>query len=308
MISQAELDVQMSWWAMSGLGKEGREWTIEERFEKLAEAGFSGILAPMPQAGYDAVKWCRLLDHYRFSYGVQLVPFPKEGDDLTDQLRLAKSLGACYVNAQVMGAYLPAERACRMIISYIEQAGAADIPIYFETHRGRVTQDLLRTTALVEAVPALRLTQDLSHYAAASAMEKEGCEVSEPLLRQLLARTSCIHARVSNGHQIQIDIGGQGDHPMVQLYAEWWAYGMRAWLKEQRRKHSREAGCGPAPLAAPDTSTLKGDRFPFVCELGPAPYAITCTDGREISDRWQQSLVLKEIGERLWNRIAREDY
>ncbi|GGD80222.1 hypothetical protein [Paenibacillus nasutitermitis] len=33
------LHVQQSWWAMSGLGVNGKEWSTEERFEKIAEAG-----------------------------------------------------------------------------------------------------------------------------------------------------------------------------------------------------------------------------------------------------------------------------
>ena len=36
-----------------------------------------------------------------------------------------------------------------------------------------------------------------------------------------------------------------------------------------------------------------GDVFPFASELGPPRYAITLPDGREFSDRWEQSLVMK---------------
>jgi hypothetical protein len=41
--------------------------------------------------------------------------------------------------------------------------------------------------------------------------------------------------------------------------------------------------------------------------LGPPPYAITGPDGAELSDRWQDALVMKDMIRKLWDRIADED-
>ncbi|MNY54014.1 hypothetical protein D3C86_1898290 [compost metagenome] len=49
-----------------------------------------------------------------------------------------------------------------------------------------------------------------------------------------------------------------------------------------------------------------GDVLPFVCELGPAPYAIKGADGKELSSRWEQALLLKSIAEACWKRAAAE--
>jgi hypothetical protein len=47
--------------------------------------------------------------------------------------------------------------------------------------------------------------------------------------------------------------------------------------------------------------------LPFVCELGPPPYAITvCGKGdvqSEVSDRWTQSLLFARIARSLWERV-----
>ena len=36
---------------MSGLGNGTREWTLEEKFEKIAEAGFKGMNSYVPKPG-----------------------------------------------------------------------------------------------------------------------------------------------------------------------------------------------------------------------------------------------------------------
>ena len=38
------------------------------------------------------------------------------------------------------------------------------MPIQFETHRNCITNDLFTTVQLLDAVPAMRLAADLSHY------------------------------------------------------------------------------------------------------------------------------------------------
>ena len=45
----------------------------------------------------------------------------------------------------------------------------------------------------------------------------------------------------------------------------------------------------------------------FLCELGPAPYAITGPDGHELSDRWADALVMKDMIRASWQRIVDED-
>jgi hypothetical protein len=41
----------------------------------------------------------------------------------------------------------------------------------------------------------------------------------------------------------------------------------------------------------------------FVCELGPPPYAITDKNGDELTDRWDEALLLRETVAQLWKTL-----
>lgn len=273
-----KIDIQQSWWAMNGLGNDIREWTMEEKFEKIAEAGFTGIMGELPEE-HDKEKWRRLLDEYQFSFGIH--SFPSKREDLQQLLTKAKEFGVQYVSSQVMDDFIIGEEAVQLLKSLVDEAKKVNIPYFVETHRGRITQDLIRTVNYVKEISDLRLTVDLSHYVVAG----EGChsKKAEECFDILLKRTSSIHARVSNGHQIQIDIGSDGNHPMTERFVKWWEKGMSYWLQEANQ----------------------GDVLPLVCELGPPDYSITKSiDTIEISDRWEQAIVFKRILEEAWGRVV----
>jgi Sugar phosphate isomerases/epimerases len=274
------LDIQMSWWAMSGLSPDER---MEEKFERISQAGFSGVFARLPQPEY-AKEWIKGLEQYSLSYGIQ--SFPTSADELLSIIQNAKALGATYVNAQVGNYYMRDNQAILLLNQLVEVAISENFPCFIETHRGTVTQDLLRTIDYINAIPNLRLTIDLSHYVTAGEIVlQEHREQAMPYFEQLLKRTGSIHGRISGGQQIQSTIGGNNGisyHPAVNSYIKWWASGMRHWKESVKTNQSF---------------------LPVVCELGPPDYAITCFDDnnhREISDRWKETLHLRELLKEAW--------
>ncbi|WP_045520775.1 sugar phosphate isomerase/epimerase family protein [Neobacillus niacini] len=281
------LELQQSWWAMGGLGENGKEWTLEQKFEKIAEAGFKGICGFLP-AQEEMDKWHRLLDHYRLSFST--LAFPRKLENMVESIRLAKQFGRVqYINTQVMEPFVIDQEAIRLLEELLQVSKEAGIPNFIETHRGTITQDLIRTANYVEALPQLQLMIDLSHYVVAGELNGT-CAKTEALFERLLARSAGMHARVSNGEQVQIDIGENGEHPMVSHFARWWRKGMKSWLRQAK----------------------SGDVFPFCTELGPPKYyAITRRDGSgreiEISDRWQQALLFKRMIEQLWQQANLEE-
>ncbi|USG67469.1 sugar phosphate isomerase/epimerase [Brevibacillus ruminantium] len=280
------LQVHQSWWAMRGIGDERGEWSLEKKIANIAEAGYSGIMGRLP-APEEAELWRKLLDQYQLEFGIEA--FPEDPDEFGTFLQEAKEFGVSYVNAQVKDSFVVGDAAVKRLSGIIQEGKKWNIPVFVETHRGRITQDLLRTVEYAEALPDLRFTIDFSHYVLAGEMLTSQ-ERAEDCFQQLLKRTSCIHGRISNGQQIQVDIGPAGEHPMTERFLAWWKQGMKNWRQEAQH----------------------GDVLPFVCELGPVPYAIDrygfCTNKmEEISNRWEQGLVLKQLALQAWREVQEDD-
>jgi sugar phosphate isomerase/epimerase len=56
-------------------------------------------------------------------------------------------------------------------------------------------------------------------------------------------------------------------------------------------------------LGALDLASARKDLI-FLCELGPPNYALTDSNGDELSDRWQEALELKRLAQALWTETG----
>ncbi|WP_429312768.1 sugar phosphate isomerase/epimerase family protein [Paenibacillus mucilaginosus] len=281
-----KLEVHMSWWGMNGLQITGKNPSDEEKIRLIAEAGFDGVNGFLPEPG-DAGAWKELLHGHGLSFSVNAYPASVRELEAFMQRAAAYDGEIGHVNVQVMTPFLTGIPAVELLGGLQALAGGYGIPVCIETHRGTITQDLLRTVEYVRAIESLRLTVDFSHYVTAGEMRTVSPE-AEALLGTLLTRTSAIHGRISNGEQIQVDPGEHGEHEAVEHFVRWWKRGMEHWVQ----------------------SAGRDDVLPFVCELGPPPYAITRDEaaGRteEIGDRWSQSLWLARTARRLWEEAGQE--
>jgi len=276
-----KLEIFQSLWAME-LRRPGlKERAVEESFAMIAEAGFDGVcLDPAVTEIKDTLELKPLFGAHDLKCMINAFPYTVE--ELPPLLELAKELDACLVN--VIGGVMPLtiEEGVPVIRKWMSDADAAGIPLLFETHRDSILNDLYFTLQMIDAVPEMRLCADLSHFVIDREMPLPLSDTNRLYINRILERSDCFQGRVSNREQIQVPIGFPQHQEWVNIFKGWWKDGMRLW---------RERNVDDATLV-------------FLCELGPPSYAITDAQSNELSDRWEEALIIKCWIEDIWAELA----
>ena len=273
------MEIFQAIWAMRDLSVAGEPFDLARAIDWIRAEGFAGAM-PWVASEADFADVDRLLSS-GLMVGVGLPVY--EVAESRFIIEGAAERGVMFLNAQVHDAYTPEAEALAKIEALYELCDAAGIPLFIETHRGRITQDLIRTADYARRAPRMQFTLDASHYVVAGEVNfPDDDPMFNRLLDTIIERSACIHARVSNGEQVQVDIG-DGRGALVKPYLRWWTSAYQQWQARSR----------------------PGDVFPFVCELGPRPYSIAAPagsalpEGAELSDRAAQAVVLKRLAEEI---------
>jgi hypothetical protein len=165
------------------------------------------------------------------------------------------------------------------IRGWLALAAAEGMPIQFETHRNCITNDLYTTVQLIDAIEEMRLSADLSHYVVDREMPCPPTPFLQELVTRVLHRADSFQGRIASRSQIQIALNFPQNQKWVELFKQWWLQGFEAW----RERHSHDE----MPLV-------------FLCELGPPDYAITDVHGAELSNRWDEAVLLAQWARELW--------
>jgi len=212
--------------------------------------------------------------------------YPKTVDDLKPILEHVKELGADHINLQPDVRPYRVEECIPYIEGWRRLAHDARIPVHIETHRDRMTTDLFFTLHLLDCFPDLRLTADISHYVVGREFAWPISEENHALMHRILVNAWGYHGRVASREQVQVQISFPHHKEWLDLFMGWWEYGFRSWRAR-----------------APQDATLT-----FLCELGPKEYAMTGPDGYELSDRFQEACMMKDMIRALWKRLESEQH
>lgn len=267
--------VFQSMWAMQDAN--GRlPSPLERELTNIAEAGFDGITDH-----YVEPVAARELARIANSLGLQVEGqlFPKTVDDLKPVLEIASQYGCHHLTIQADARPRDLKEAVRLVEGWQRLAEQVDFPVLLETHRYRVTNDLYFTLDLLRELPNLKLLADLSHYVVGREIPPTPSEEDQQQIETILRNSWGFHGRVASCEQVQVPISFEQHKPWVALFSHWWRYGIEDWL-------GRDSVSGS---------------LSFTCELGPPPYAITDRLGRDIADRWDESLLMKDLIRRLWS-------
>ena len=204
--------------------------------------------------------------------------FPHDVASLEPLLDMAAEMNATQVN--VVGGVMPltAVEAVPVVNTWLSMARAYDFPLLLETHRNGTLNDLFYTLEVLEMVPELRLCADLSHFVVDRELQLPLGETDQGYFATILERSDSFQGRISSNQQIQIALDFPQHRDWVMQYRQWWAQGIEGWARRQQAD-----------------ATLN-----FLVELGPPAYAVTGQDQRELSDRWLESLKIREWVEAIW--------
>ncbi len=100
-----------------------------------------------------------------------------------------------------------------LVASVLEASSKHGYPLYVETHRATLTQDIYRTLAMVQRFPEIRFNADLSHYYAGHELIYGG-QIAQRMdrLNPIFERTRFMHGRIANSGCIQAPVADEGDY------------------------------------------------------------------------------------------------
>jgi hypothetical protein len=255
-----------------------RSWGRTQQLEQIAEAGFDGIGVFLTGGPHD-----RETIEAAAALGLEIeacaiLPDAASLPPVVDALRDLPAIHHLTVQPNLRTSSV--DRGVESLEAFQEAGKTAPFPVYFETHRGRLTEAIGFTCALLERLPDLRLTADLSHYVLGTEMRPDEAtgEVGG-MVDRIMERSCAYHARVASREQIQIQVEFDHHRIWLDLFTEWWTKGIAKF---------REESPGAASLS-------------FTVELGPpAWYAMTDRNGDEMSDRWAEAQQIASVLRSCW--------
>ncbi len=279
-----KLHVYQSLWGMELRSPHMAERTAEQSFQMVAEAGFDGMcIDPSVEEIPDLTPLESLYRKYQLCCMINA--FPNHEDDMQPLLQFARDFEACMVN--VISGVMPIrpEDAVPVVRRWIKEADEVGMPLLFETHRDGLLNDMYFTLQLIDLVPEMRLCADLSHFVVDRELRAPVPQRDQRHITSILDRSDCFQGRVASREQVQVAINFPQHQEWVEIFRGWWKHGMREW----RRRSAADAA------------------LVFLCELGPPPYAITDGDQHELSDRWEESLLIRDWAREIWAELEAED-
>ena len=248
--------------------------TIDGTLEKLRSAGFEGIEMGAPADPGERRAFKRSLQEQGMALvAQQWTAGATPGEHAASfeaQYRRNIELEPLLVNSHTGKDFYSLEENIAIFQRAAELEEEFGVPIAHETHRGRALYSTTSALALLDRIPALRLTADFSHWSCVheSLLEDQGESVA-----RAVGRTLHIHARVGYPEGPQVpDPRDPAWKDAVNAHFRWW---------QMIIDHHRKAGSAFVTVTP---------------EFGPPHYMHTLPYSQEpVADLWEVDRAMKEM-------------
>ena len=245
----------------------------DEFASKIKQAGYDGMEVWWPTDEKNRAELLEVLNKHKLQVGFLVgsgeKDFQKHLDQFQQNLSAAAKAKPVYINCHSGKDFFSFEQN-KQFMDYTEKINKeTGVPVYHESHRGRILFAATIARQFIEKVPSLRLTLDISHW----------CNVHESYLSDqeetvslALRRTDHIHARIGHPEGPQVsDPRAPEWSDAVKAHFSWWDN-----VVETKRK--------------------EGKRMTFLTEFGPADYMPTLPYTRQaVANQWDINVHMMEV-------------
>jgi hypothetical protein len=195
-------------WSMIGWPTPRREWSVEQKLQAIAAAGFDGVCAYITPEIAAAAGQCGL----RLMSGFDA----KSVADALPRLQAQRDLGVRFINIQLLNHDTPPARAARAAASLVRASRKLGLAVHIETHRDTATETPEKFTEIARLYrratgELLPVTWDHSHFTVSKHMLPP--DYSRRLLAwpALIQHSQMFHLRPFNSQHCQVPVtNGRG--------------------------------------------------------------------------------------------------
>jgi hypothetical protein len=184
-----------------------------------------------------------------------------------------------------------------LVEAVLEASSRYRLPIFIETHRATITQDIWRTVQIARMFPEVRFNGDFSHYYCGQELVYGDWNAKLEFMKPIFERIGFLHGRIASPGCMQMPIDASlmarpiqahGHINYLVHFRELWILGMLGFLGL--------AGPGDALIFAPELLSSEhyyARMFPFGDKL------------IEECDRYAQALLYKELAQQCFAEALR---
>ncbi|CAN5507233.1 hypothetical protein BH10BAC4_BH10BAC4_12930 [soil metagenome] len=255
----------------------GTNWgftgSVNDLCAKIKQTGYDGVELWWPSKENERKELFEALDKFGlkvgFLVGSSNADFQKNLGEFRESVTAAVMAKPQYINCHSGKDFFSFDQNIQFINTTVALSKENGVPIYHETHRGRILFATTIAKSFIDKVPDLRLTLDISHW----------CNVHESYLEDqrevvslALSRTDHIHARIGHPEGPQVsDPRAPEWEKASRVHFEWWDQVVR-----QKRN--------------------EGKRMTFLTEFGPPDYMPTLPYTRQpLGNQWDINAYMLEV-------------